>query len=110
MIAMKMLERRARRVNAVKEDDRDLPARWKMLLDFLGAFRQGGASKPQPAGPAAAEPVAADPAAVAKRDQQPAPGSSSASRRSRSARPVRWRILGVWPVPPRSRTSLPSPA
>ncbi|WP_437609928.1 hypothetical protein WMF20_01145 [Sorangium sp. So ce834] len=49
----------------MKEDDRDLPARWKMLL----AARRAGA-----AGPAAAEPVAADPAAVAKRDQQPAPG------------------------------------
>ncbi|AUX34342.1 MULTISPECIES: hypothetical protein [Sorangium] len=52
--AMKMLEKIARRVNALKEDDRDLPARWKLLLDFLGTFRQGGARKAAPAEPAAA--------------------------------------------------------
>jgi len=40
--AMKMLEKIARRVNALEEDDRDLPGRWKLLLDFLGTFRQGG--------------------------------------------------------------------
>lgn len=28
--AMKMLEKIARRINALKEDDRDLPARWKL--------------------------------------------------------------------------------
>ncbi|WP_437585608.1 hypothetical protein [Sorangium sp. So ce1000] len=53
--AMKMLEKIARRVNALKEDDRDLPGRWKLLLDFLGTFRQGGAKrKAAPAEPAAA--------------------------------------------------------
>ncbi|WP_437742514.1 hypothetical protein WMF39_44415 [Sorangium sp. So ce1504] len=53
--AMKMLEKLARRVNALKEDDRDLPRRWKLLLDFLGTFRQGGAKrKAAPAEPAAA--------------------------------------------------------
>ncbi|XYH95562.1 hypothetical protein ACMHYB_48465 [Sorangium sp. So ce1128] len=41
------------------------PERRKLLLDFLGIFRQGGARKPQSAGPAAAEPRAAEPAAVA---------------------------------------------
>ncbi|WP_437896221.1 hypothetical protein [Sorangium sp. So ce124] len=52
---MKMLEKLARRVNALKEDDRDLPGRWKLLLDFLGTFRQGGAKrKAAPAEPAAA--------------------------------------------------------
>ncbi|WP_437876321.1 hypothetical protein [Sorangium sp. So ce513] len=56
--AMKMLEKIARRINALKEDDRDLPARWKLLLDFLGTFRQGGARKPKSAEPAAAEPAA----------------------------------------------------
>ncbi|XXT17185.1 hypothetical protein WME94_43860 [Sorangium sp. So ce429] len=56
--AMKMLAKIARRLNALKEDDRDLPGRWKLLLDFLGTFRQGGARKPKSAEPAAAEPVA----------------------------------------------------
>ncbi|WP_437967466.1 hypothetical protein WMF04_49315 [Sorangium sp. So ce260] len=51
--AMKMLEKIARRINALKEDDRDLLCRWKLPLDFLGTFREGGARKPQPARPAA---------------------------------------------------------
>ncbi|XXY53348.1 hypothetical protein WME91_19650 [Sorangium sp. So ce269] len=63
--AMKMLEKIARRINALKEDDRDLPGRWKLLLDFLGTFRQGGARKPKSAEPAAAEPAAVEPVAVA---------------------------------------------
>lgn len=53
--AMKMLEKIARRINALKEDDRDLPGRWKLLLDFLGTFRQGGARKAPAAEPAAVE-------------------------------------------------------
>ena len=58
--AMKILEKLARRVNVVREDDPDLPDRWKLLLDFLGTFRQGGGKKaaaaPEPA-PAPTEPV-----------------------------------------------------
>ena len=38
--------------------NRDLPGRWKLLLDFLGTFRQGGARKPKSAEPAATEPIA----------------------------------------------------
>ncbi len=47
-VAMKMLEKVARRVSALKEDDATLTVRYKMLLDFLGTFRNGGA-KPAPA-------------------------------------------------------------
>ncbi|XXX76347.1 hypothetical protein WMF30_52730 [Sorangium sp. So ce134] len=114
--AMKMLEKIARRINALKEDDGDLPARGKLLLDFLGTFRQGGARKPRSAGAVVAEPVPAGPGPRRPRRHRVTrpvtrPGfPPSPSCRSRSARPVRWRILGVWPVPPRSRTSLPSPA
>ena len=43
--AMKMLEKIARRVGSLKEDDPDLPSRWKLLLDFLGTFRGGGGQK-----------------------------------------------------------------
>jgi hypothetical protein len=43
--AMKMLEKIARRVNALAEDDPTLKTRWKILLDFLATFRSGGAPK-----------------------------------------------------------------
>ncbi|WP_437925352.1 hypothetical protein WMF37_40820 [Sorangium sp. So ce291] len=59
--AMKMLGKIARWVNTVKEDDRDLPARWKLLLDFLGTFREDSARKPQPAAPVAVEPSSRPP-------------------------------------------------
>jgi hypothetical protein len=38
---MKMLDKIARRVNAMTEDDPDLPTRWKFLLDYVGEFRPG---------------------------------------------------------------------
>lgn len=41
-VAMKMLEKVARRVSALKEDDASLAVRYKLLLDFLSTFRPGG--------------------------------------------------------------------
>lgn len=41
-VAMKMLEKVARRVNALQEDDASLTTRYKLLLDFLSTFRTGG--------------------------------------------------------------------
>ncbi len=46
--AMKMLEKVARRVSALKEDDATLPIRYKMLLDFLATFRRNGAKSTPP--------------------------------------------------------------
>jgi hypothetical protein len=43
--AMATLQRIARRVNALREDDPGLAVRWKFLLDFLGVFRPGRAKK-----------------------------------------------------------------
>lgn len=76
--AMNTIEMIARRINALKENDRELPARRKLLLDFLGSFRQGGARKPKSAEPVTTEAVATAPVAVAQRDQsgpQTDPGS-----------------------------------
>ena len=42
-VGMKMLEKVARRISALKEDDPTLTVRYKILLDFLGTFRNGGA-------------------------------------------------------------------
>jgi hypothetical protein len=43
--AMGMLLQIARRVNALAEEDPNLPARWKFLRDFLGGFRASAASR-----------------------------------------------------------------
>jgi hypothetical protein len=43
--AMKMLEKIARRLNALAEDDATLKTRWKILLDFLASFRSSGPQK-----------------------------------------------------------------
>lgn len=40
--AMGLLQRIARRVLSRAEEDPQLPLRWSILLDFLGAFRKGG--------------------------------------------------------------------
>ena len=64
--AMKMLEKIARRVNALAEDDPTLKARWKLVLDFLATFRQGGAqTKGEANSGAPAEPPAPAPPAGA---------------------------------------------
>ena len=47
--AMKMLEKIARRVTALEEDDQEISMRWKLLLDFLSTFRRGGGKKAEPA-------------------------------------------------------------
>jgi hypothetical protein len=44
--AMAMLLKVARRVEALTEDDANLPARWKFLREFLAEFRPGRPSKP----------------------------------------------------------------
>lgn len=54
--AMKMLEKLARRVNALAEDDATLKTRWKVLLDFLSTFRPGAPTKGEPANTAPGEP------------------------------------------------------
>ena len=40
--AMAMMQKLARRIEAMKEDDPDLPARWRFLREFLAQFRGGG--------------------------------------------------------------------
>ncbi len=55
--AIGMLQKIARRVEALAEDDPDLRARWKFLRDFLATFRPGQGKKAAPPGetpPAAA--------------------------------------------------------
>ncbi|HEU4406361.1 MAG TPA: hypothetical protein VFS43_13935, partial [Polyangiaceae bacterium] len=49
--AMGRLQRIVRRVQSRAEEDPQLPLRWGVLLDFMGAFRKGGRS------PAPVEPV-----------------------------------------------------
>ena len=39
--AIGMLQKIARRVDALTEDDPGLPDRWRFLMDFLGEFRRG---------------------------------------------------------------------
>ncbi|HEX2572571.1 MAG TPA: hypothetical protein VH877_23690 [Polyangia bacterium] len=48
---MGMLLQIARRVNALAEEDPNLPARWKFLRDFLGGFRASAASRSEPGTP-----------------------------------------------------------
>ncbi len=55
--AMRMLEKVARRVNALAEDDPSLLARFKVLLDYLSTFRPGPGRKSAPSD--GAEPEAA---------------------------------------------------
>lgn len=76
--AMKMLEKIARRVNALAEDDPTLKARWKLLLDFLATFRQGGApakgeAKTEAKNNAPAEPPAPTPAPAPTPTPAPSP-------------------------------------
>ncbi|HEU4412011.1 MAG TPA: hypothetical protein VFS43_42615 [Polyangiaceae bacterium] len=40
--AMGLLQRLVRRVRSRAEEDPELPRRWRVLLDFMGAFRKGG--------------------------------------------------------------------
>jgi hypothetical protein len=49
--AMKMLERLTRRIKALSGENPELPVRWKLLLDFIGTFRQGGRRTPPPEAP-----------------------------------------------------------
>jgi len=44
--AMAMMQKLARRIEAMKEDDPELPGRWKFLRDFLAQFRPGRPGKP----------------------------------------------------------------
>ncbi|MFT3768148.1 MAG: hypothetical protein QM820_22075 [Minicystis sp.] len=60
--AMKMLEKIARRVTALKEDEPALTQRWKLLLDFLATFRRGSNGKQEPAPEPVEEPAAPAPA------------------------------------------------
>jgi len=43
--AMAMMQKLARRIEAMKEDDPELPGRWKFLRDFLAQFRPGRPGK-----------------------------------------------------------------
>jgi hypothetical protein len=47
--AIEMLQKRVRRVDALTEDDAELPSRWKPILDFMAQFRPGPKGKPAPA-------------------------------------------------------------
>jgi hypothetical protein len=47
---MKMIEKIARRVNGLAEDDPSITTRWKVLLDFLSTFRPGAPKAESDAG------------------------------------------------------------
>ena len=51
-VAMGLLQRIVRRVQSRMEEDPQMPLRWGILLDFMGAFRKGGRA-PAPVEPPA---------------------------------------------------------
>jgi hypothetical protein len=46
--AIEMLQKLVRRIEALTEDDPELPVRWKPILDFMAQFRPGPKTKPAP--------------------------------------------------------------